>query len=212
MRFKWVAGLLALVLTACSDDGSRWANHPPANPAPSTGLAVPIHEQDLAVLEVALRDFVQNRDAWTVPISGGSRIVLHRTTLGKSGFLSNEQLAGEFAAGQLPAAAVADLQVRNTGEATIPAAAFSQQRVIILGDLSELPKDRTAWREAFKNAYPGAAGYARAWLPGYTTNGKQAILRFSFGPTPHGATATYTLSKDDSGRWHVVSCKLSYYA
>ena len=49
------------------------------------------------------------------------------------------------------------------------------------------------------------------WRAGFTRDGKRAIVRFSYGPSPHGATGTYVLERTDHG-WRIVSSTISYYA
>ena len=55
---------------------------------------------------------------------------------------------------------------------------------------------------------------ARAWvqiqLPGYSNSRDRAVLRFNFGPTPHGAAATYFLVKQN-GMWKVRWRAFAFY-
>jgi hypothetical protein len=48
------------------------------------------------------------------------------------------------------------------------------------------------------------------WRPGYTDNGKRAVVRFYYGPSPHGAAGTYVLQYTDGG-WQIVASTISYY-
>lgn len=47
--------------------------------------------------------------------------------------------------------------------------------------------------------------------PGYSAHGGRAVMRFGFGPTPHGATGTVLLRKRD-GVWRVEWRSFSFYA
>ncbi len=48
------------------------------------------------------------------------------------------------------------------------------------------------------------------WRPGYSADGKRALLRFYYGPSPHGAAGTYILHHTNSG-WKIVASTISYY-
>ena len=56
-----------------------------------------------------------------------------------------------------------------------------------------------------------ARAYVRLALPGYTPQRTTAVVRFSFGPTPHGASGTYFLTKRQ-GKWEIAWRHFSYYA
>jgi hypothetical protein len=53
--------------------------------------------------------------------------------------------------------------------------------------------------------------YVSAWLPGYSQDGRSAVVRFWFGPSAHGAIATYRLTRK-GGHWKIDWHKLAYYA
>ncbi len=48
------------------------------------------------------------------------------------------------------------------------------------------------------------------WRPGYSGDGKRALVRFYYGPSPHGAAGTYVLHYVDNG-WRIVASTISYY-
>jgi hypothetical protein len=54
-------------------------------------------------------------------------------------------------------------------------------------------------------------GWVEVQLPGYSKDGQTALLRFTFGPTPHGSDGFYLLRKV-KGRWEIIAKRLSYYA
>jgi hypothetical protein len=58
--------------------------------------------------------------------------------------------------------------------------------------------------------YPDVRAMAVLWLPAYSADGRTAVVRFSFGPTPHGATATYLLARGVGG-WRVTRWAFAYY-
>ncbi|GAB5517059.1 hypothetical protein [Rhodopirellula baltica] len=49
------------------------------------------------------------------------------------------------------------------------------------------------------------------WRPGYTPDGRRAVVRFYYGPSPHGAVGTYVLQHTEGG-WEIVASKIDYYA
>jgi hypothetical protein len=53
--------------------------------------------------------------------------------------------------------------------------------------------------------------YVRLWLPGYSNDRKTAVIRFSYGPSAHGAAATYVL-KNRNGEWIVTKFNLFYFS
>jgi hypothetical protein len=56
-----------------------------------------------------------------------------------------------------------------------------------------------------------ARAWVKIWLPGYSKSRDRVVLRFSFGPSPHGATGTYFLIKQD-GVWQVQWRRFAFYA
>jgi hypothetical protein len=53
-------------------------------------------------------------------------------------------------------------------------------------------------------------GWVEVQLPGYSKDGQTALLRFTFGPTPHGSDGFYLLRKV-KGHWEIITKRLSYY-
>ena len=107
---------------------------------------------------------------------------------------------------RIPPVIRADLRRRNPNEPISLATFKPVSKKILVRDLDGLHRFGK-----FEEKYPNAQAYVETWLPGYSKDGQSAVLRTSFGPTPHGATATYMLAKKD-GRWTVVWRKVSYYA
>ncbi len=53
--------------------------------------------------------------------------------------------------------------------------------------------------------------WVSAMLPGYSVDRKTAVLRFAFGPTPHGANGTYLFKRMNTG-WTIAWRDYAYYA
>jgi hypothetical protein len=73
---------------------------------------------------------------------------------------------------------------------------------IVVGDLDKITSANRRSYRALEDAYPNARGFVRAYLPGYSSDGKQAFLRASVGPSAHGAMLTALLEKQDE-KWVV---------
>lgn len=145
--------------------------------------------------------------------TNGTTVVLHARTPEKTGFLHSSQMRADIAKQILPADAVTDLRERNTPPDaktnTYPAVAASYTNLtfstnILVAELSPLWKDRRLLN-AFEQAYPQARGYVQSYLPGYSKDGNQAVVRAMVGPTPHGAMLTVLLEKTGDTwtvKWH----------
>jgi hypothetical protein len=165
-------------------------------------------DDDRQILEVVLLDLIDfdEFNPWPGPGKKTS-IVLYQETAGLSGFLSDDQLdADSDGTNQVPGFLRADLRRRNSGEPVSLRRLKPSSPRILVGDLSGL-----SWFGDFETRYPQARGYVEPWLPGYSKDGETAVLRACVGPTPHGATTTYLLTKK-RGRWTVVWRTVAYYA
>lgn len=211
MRVPVLLPMLVTLSIACE------ARRPDVRPAVSprtTGGSRPDatpRTEDASVLEAALLHLKSDAEVGGMTRLQGDEIVLHNSTNAKAGMIGRDQMEGEFSPGQLPDEAVTDMRTRNVGEVSLEGLRFGAGSGLVLGDVSSL-RDRNDFDVAFAETYPEAKAYAQAWLPGYSADGRRAVVRCWFGPTPHGATATYVLAKDAAGKWSVVFHKLSYYA
>jgi hypothetical protein len=171
---------------------------------------------DYRILEVVLTDLIDFKD-FAPMVGEGKRttVVLSVLTAGSSGtggspgFLGDDQLNGEGhdeTPYLIPADIRADLQRRNPKEPISLAAFKPSSPSILLAELRGLRR-----LDGFSAKYPDARGYVVTWLPGFSKDGRAAVLRASFGPTAHGATVTYMLVKK-SEHWEVVWRRVAYYA
>lgn len=199
---------LSCVITSASLAGFPEVSPQATQDKPTGGEKPTVRDEDRQILEVVLLDLI-DFDEFSVFVKGKkAKIVLAQKTAGTSGLLSDGQLNGESHDKEpylIPADLRADLRRRNPKEPVILSGFKPSSPKILLRDLSGLRRDE------FEEKYPDARGYAEAWLPGFSKDGRTAVLRAYFGPTPHGATATYLLEKRD-GRWTVVWRKVAYYA
>ncbi len=136
-------------------------------------------------------------------------VVLSKKTCSHSG-LGDNQLNGESRGNKdklVPPDIIADLQRRNPGESLSLANLKPRNANIVVEDLSD--KKESELEYEFNEKYPDARGYVKAWLPGFSKDGNTAVVRVRFGPSAHGATATYMLIKQD-GRWRVKWRRTAY--
>jgi hypothetical protein len=169
-----------------------------------------VSSTDHEIIEMVLLDLLEfdefNR---TTDDGTRSKIVLSDKTVGSSAFLSDEHLGGEGHDKEdwlIPAEIRVDLRQRN-GKKPVSLSKFKPTgKNILLKDISKFQSQLQ-----IMDAFPDAKRYVEAWLPGYSEDGKAAIVRFWFGPSFHGATATYLLVKID-GKWKVKWRKTAHYA
>ncbi len=63
--------------------------------------------------------------------------------------------------------------------------------------------DRTFVGKSFDQAFPNGRGWVDAWVPGYSKDGKTAVVRARIGPTTKWTTLTAILNKKDDN-WVVT--------
>jgi hypothetical protein len=168
--------------------------------------------EDYLVLNVALSHFVSLKEVSGQRKSNGDDlIILQNKTPEKSGMLEASQLSCELDGRKksLPTGLSSSLRMRNV-KATLLKSMQTHNKKIIVDNLDKYPDGWKFW-DALKKRHPRAKAYAQAWLPGYSTDSKQAVLRFWFGPNAHGATATYMLIKHKN-QWKIKWHNLAFYA
>ncbi|WP_148593059.1 hypothetical protein [Aquisphaera giovannonii] len=159
-------------------------------------------QDDFRVFDAVLADLLDSEVFQTFSGANGGQteIVLHQRSAGGPIALSERNLLAESRdepSHTIPVDLRDDLRKRNPGsEISLDEFKPSDPRIVIR-DLAE-----SYSYFDFSNRFPHGIGYVIAWLPGYSTNGRTAVFRASFGPTSHGATLTYLLTRKD-GRWTV---------
>jgi len=213
----------SVVLTICGGCSGRVA---PGTPSNETSLVADqnareghieseerVTQQDHLVMETVLLDLLANEEFFTeMNLHWGeeNEIILGAKTGGDSFYLRQNQIEGELDEGQVIPQDLGD-ELRRRNKVGVPLEGFAPDDPgILVSDLSELP-DGTAFAEAFVTRFPKAKAYVEAWLPAYSKDGTTALVRFWFGPTPHGAAGTYLLIKE-SDQWKVQWRSLAYFA
>jgi hypothetical protein len=169
----------------------------------------PVPGEDAAVIEAALKDLAAQKDLPPVSRSSKRLMLLHVETYGPAKFwLSDDQLRADLGpqGWAIPADLLADLRRRNTKEVSLREVKFGKN--VALVDLDKLPPH---WLEKdVAKQYAEARGYAVAWLPGYSKDRTRTVVRFWYGPTAHGATGTFLLTKEE-GAWKVTKRAFAFY-
>lgn len=207
IRMQSVLLCLAVWLASCGceDVGrGRQAVGPAVGPAKAF-----IDAEDAAVVQAALRHFAADQEVQASGSTASGPLVLYSMTCDAGGMISADQIAGEFKAGELPSDALGALVARNRGP--VPLDAVKLDAALVTLRQVPAPANRSDDVLTFEQEEPGAKAWVRLWLPGFTSDNQHAVLRFAFGPTPHGATATYLLRRQADGQWVVAWRKLSYY-
>jgi hypothetical protein len=194
-----ITSLLALASLACLPELGRSDQGPAAERDP-----------DHRLFELVLLDLANEGNRTLSTRAGRTKVLLDRKSLGDVESLDQEQLNNGLARRQtVPEDVGNSLRARNAAGPTSLASFKSTSPKILVGDLSEVPEGDD-WQEEFEKRFPDAKGYIKAWLPGYSRDGRTAVLRFRVGPTPHGAVGTYFFEKSN-GLWKVKWKHIIYF-
>jgi hypothetical protein len=167
--------------------------------------------EDGIVLNAVLQDLpTVDEFRRTGSLGAKERIIVWDRTAGSSWYVTPQQVSSEVRNDRaVPSGLFEELQSRN--HRSLPMKDFRPDDPRFkLAARDETPKERR-WRDEFEEKHPDASAWVWFWLPAYSSDGRQVLVRFSFGPTAHGACGTYVLEKK-SGRWTVTWRKLSFYA
>jgi hypothetical protein len=145
------------------------------------------------------------------PANRDKKLVVHCLTCTALWEHIHGQVQADLHGKRVPVVLVDGLVARSKRTARTNLDAFrpTGERVVV-SDLDKVPSTLTGLR--VEQIDPDAFAHAHIWLPAYTDHTRLAIFRFSFGPSSHGATATFVLRKDESGKWSIETCSLAYYA
>lgn len=166
--------------------------------------------EDAAVVSAAVQHFGSEKDAPSFAgREGKTSVLVHTESAGPAAlYLSDDQIRADTAGEKWEVPTELRESLRKRNAAKVPLAGLTLGRGVVAADLDKAlaPRD---WEGPEK--YSDARAFARVWLPAYSKDGRTAVVRFAFGPTAHGATATYLLTKAEGG-WKVTKWKLAYYA
>lgn len=203
--------LVALALTTPSPAQQSSAGQPLA-PAAHRKVASDI---DREVLETLLLSVAEDKEFPAPQDPAKGAVVLHLRNPDLSEPLVNAaEVALDTGGKVLPHDAWNDLIRRNvirrdpkTREVYYEGLDFDSK--IVVGDAYPEPPPPLQGK-TFREVYPQARGFVAAWLPGYSEDGKTAVVRARVGPVKRLATLTAILRKQGD-RWAVVWRKYNVY-
>lgn len=171
--------------------------------------------EDYMVLGTALKDLSSRTDIVGLRSQNqkATLIVLAVNTVGESGMLDENQISSELKQDGFHISKDIGVSLRNRNIKVVSWRGMRQRtKFVAVEDLSKYPHGFAGeyWK-AIQERYPNAKADVEAWLPGYSKDCTQAVVRFWFGPTAHGATATYMLIRQNK-QWKIKWHEISYYA
>ncbi len=180
-------------------------------PAPPPESASPDHE----IFDIVLLDLIDNEEF--SPMTGGrgvkkSQIVFGDTTAGWGGIMESSVYHIRNRNQKIPPDVEDDLRRRNRVDRNTRGKRFSlagyhpSNSNILLRALDQVDRDFLT----FGGQFPNARGYVYAVLPGYSRDGREAVILFAFGPNEHAAVGCYSL-KRVNGRWEIVWREILQY-
>lgn len=176
----------------------------------NTSINAKLTAEDLLVIECAIVDMAtySGKEFELSYFSKSTKMILLDTTAGVVNEYTENQMNAELderKANDIDLSMRKDLLRRNTTTTSLAKSDFTNPRVKLR------PQDSVAGGFArFDFEKSDARGYASVYLPGYSSDGSRAVLRFWFGPTPHGAAGTYLLERKN-GKWRVVWRDFAHY-
>jgi hypothetical protein len=165
---------------------------------------------DATIITTVLKHFSEQKMVWA--FNGRetkTTIAIHKESQGPSKiYLSDAQLKSDLSQEkwEIPNELSENLRQRNEKVASLADLKFG--KAVLVADFEKvLPPFVGA---DTPKEYADVKAYANVWLPAYSKDRKTAVVRFRFGPTAHGATATYLLTEED-GVWKVSKWAFAYY-
>jgi hypothetical protein len=163
---------------------------------------------DAAVLRVALEHFAKHEQYLARHKEAKTLIVVNDQTEGAYPF--DWPIGGPM--GRLSLTAnFWNLKDRNGNRASLRGRPLGPE--VAVADLTSFPPMYFGgFEKEVEKRFPGTAQacYVQLWLPGYSLSGTIALVEFRFGPTSHGAQASYLLKKQGDA-WVVSDYDLSYF-
>lgn len=172
---------------------------------------VPFQADDVLIIEAAIKDFASHERIKLDPQVVS--VLLYEHTRVGPGYVSRHQLKGDLQEGcQIPDDIVESLENRNQKSIQLTDFRFSSPSLKVVQPVTTKPDfPRHDWGFIqLKKTYPKAEILIETYLPGYSKDRTQAALRFMFDPTPHGASATFLLTKKQE-KWEVQWRSIAYY-
>lgn len=155
---------------------------------------------DREIIEAVLLDMLASRGSGLYSFANGGQI----------GLLESTEVFDEFAENQMNS----ELSEREALDVTLALRRSLIERnsePVSLRGFKPLSPKITLVKDSYGLLGKERNGWVRIALPGRSADGRWAAVRFSFGPTAHGAAGTCLLERA-ANRWLVVWRRFSYYA
>lgn len=173
-----------------------------------------LDKRDREVLTTALKDLTDPKSPLYVGRSAKekparSKIVLDRETQRFGRLQADLVLEHAEKEQAFPKELRRDWSRRKAGRPVQVSELGDEGEGILVGDIQALAKrarlsgDRDAFAREFRKAHPEAGRWVSAYLPGYSNDGRTAVVVLAGGPSPHGLTWVYRLVLVE-GRWCVA--------
>jgi hypothetical protein len=174
---------------------------PPRAPSGSPARIVAPDQRDGEVLQALLLHLLGDPEFGNRPaLTNGAVIVLDARTSNWPHIIDGEPMRLDLEEQGLPSDLESGAFFRsNQPNTTNYFTNFTFVSPIVVVDIEGM-----GWK-AFVKAYPKPRGYVEAALPGYSDDGKRAVVFATFGPSSHGAMATAVLEKSGDKwvvKWH----------
>jgi hypothetical protein len=167
-------------------------------------------DDDAKTITAAIEHFSNQKVEWAFTGREYKKVIaIDKVSLGPALiYLSDDQLSADLRdeKWEIPNELRENMRQRNARVVSLSNLKFG--KAVLVADLGNISPDLDA--KELAKPLGEAKAYAHVWLPGYSKSGSTAVVRFFFGPTSHGATATYLLSKTD-GVWKVMKWAFAYY-
>lgn len=161
---------------------------------------------DADVLNVTLSDFVLSTEHCRESLAD-DRVRVDATTLQAGSMTTDAQVRGEIGEERWNSVAPLLATLRKRSAAALPLAWWpSASFDVTVTDLSAIEPE-----SKFMEKYAQTRCHLRFWLPAFSEDRRLALVRFSWGPSAHGATATYLVERSDDG-WRVLWRRIAIYA
>lgn len=214
-------------MIAMGSIGCNLTNKGGQNTAATEAIANVPDERDRQVLEAMMLHVLAVRNVPEIEKDSalafirhgreGKTILMHPSTpKGSTIYLSHSQIAGDLHDFTLSQDIEEHLRHRNTSvkskrgrdesvETTYTGLKFAPE--IVVTDLTEI------WKAGvfLADTHPDALCWIEHYLPGYSSDGNEAVVRSLIGPTAHGATITASLVKSNN-KWVVKWFRIAVYA
>jgi hypothetical protein len=196
--------ITSFIIMFIRQEGARSLTPIPSPPQARGKFAT---DKDRLVLETLLLHMLGDDEFPPAAADTKTKIVLHRRTPKEvKAIVDVMQINYETGGHVLPNDAWNDLKRRNVVRLAPGARLISYENLqfeprIEIGNAFPGPES-TFLGKTFEEAFPAARGWLEAYIPGYSKDGKTAVVRGRIGPTEKRAMVTAIL-ESQRGKWQV---------